>query len=163
MKKIFVTGFTIFTFATTAMVASPIVSANPYVPSSNYWSWYSPEISEHVCEAIINEQYFPNLDFNGNGVLDILDAILITKRYYWNLENEHFFEVKDEIIYETVTENFGDPIYYEIDIINDEIGAWHTISLSDYSQIHVYYEFEESTGGFWLDIDPYEEKISFIN
>lgn len=132
------------------------------IPADNYYSWYSEEIAESIMETAVANEYYPHLDFNGDGVLSVVDAVSVRKCYIYNVLNGNTMHFGESDVMEIVAENFkpeeyNEYFYYEIDFVNGECCRAYEMDFSETAYIHVYMEMNEKTTDFSVLIRPTEE------
>jgi len=144
-------------FMALALTSSP-------TPADNYYSWVSPEIANVVLQYCVKDEYHEHLDFNGDGKLSIADAVGILRRYNDNVKYGNEITVDSEVIESIIYENWSDePIYYEIDRIENDFCREYTMTVNDITEFHVYVEFEEYSSGFTAVANPFEEIVRVID
>lgn len=131
-------------------------------PAPNYYSWYSEEIAEGIMEAVVADEYYPHLDFDGDGILSVIDAVAVRKRYMYNVLNGNIMGFGESDVMEIVEENFSpdeynEYFYYEIDFVNGSSCRAYEMYFSKPSYIHVYMEMNGKTADFSVLIRPDEE------
>lgn len=131
-------------------------------PAPNYFAEISPQITAEIQDCIINEEYRQHIDFNGDGVLTIADAVGVEKRYSDNCTYGNSITVDSEVIHSIATENYPDDlIYYEIDFVNGELTErQYEITVSDVTEISIYFEFPEMSETIHIVADPFTESVT---
>jgi hypothetical protein len=94
--------------ATIFCVSALTVSSLPN-PADNYYSWFSPEVADAVCEYIANNEYHPHVDYNGDGVLSVSDAVCIARRYQENCDCGNEITIDSETVEAIIEENYSVP------------------------------------------------------
>lgn len=142
------------------MIMSAILVASLLTASSTYYSWYSPEIASHIMEDVVNGESHPYLDYDGDGTETILDAIGVLKRYHSNITNGNTITFDENEFADIMEENGIDAIYYEIDMTDQHACRCYSFTADKVMNIHIYYETENECSGFWVELNPFEERIS---
>ena len=122
------TNAIVSTFVAFALTSSP-------APAPNYCSWISPEIAEHIETYVINGEYHEYLDFNGDGILSIADAV-----------------------------GNVDAMYWEFDIVDGDITRKYEITTDRIITARIYIELcDYSTDFVTIEINPFEERARVIS
>lgn len=134
-------------------------------PAPNYYSWYSEDIASQVMEYAVNDEYYSHLDFDGDGVLSVMDAVAIRKRYICNVINKTPFHFGESDVMEIVKENYSadsysEYFYYEIDFVDGSVCRAYEMDFENPAYIHVYLEMNDETKGFYVMISPAEENYA---
>lgn len=134
-------------------------------PAPNYYSWFSLEITDHIVDCIINEEYHEHLDFNGDGVLSVADAVGVLHRYYDNIEYGNELTLDSETVESIIAENYSvDCIYWEIDFVNDEPCRMYELTVDEITTANIYLEFADDTmDNVSVEINPFEEIVKVTN
>lgn len=127
------------------------------MPAENYNSWFSPEIASVVAEATINGEYYQHLDFNGDGVLNAVDAFSIYKRYTENETYGNELTVDEDTIYSIVEENYN----------MDDVMEWELMGydnkFSEMSYVDLLVRMNDGTAEIiTLVVNPVEERITVV-
>lgn len=144
------------------------------MPSENYTSWISPEISDMIVDYLIEDREYRHLDFNGDGKMNIADAVGVAKRYADNVAYGNSITLDIETIYDIGWENYSDDqerqdfinnslMYWEICNVNDEPCREYELTVSEISEAEIYYEFEDYSDSVRVRLNPYEETIQVIS
>ena len=149
---------TISVFLALAMSSAP-------APADNYYSWFSPEIADNILTAIINDEYYTHLDFNGDNELTIADAVGVLCRYNNNITYGNKLTVDKEVVESIITENYNiDCIYWEFDFVNNELCRQYELTVDEITTANIYLEFADNTiGNVIIEINPFEEKVSVLS
>ena len=149
---------TISVFLALAMSSAP-------APADNYYSWFSPEIADNILTAIINDEYYTHLDFNGDNELTIADAVGVLYRYNSNVTYGNKLTVDKEVVESIITENYNiDCIYWEFDFVNNEPCRQYELAVDEITTANIYLEFADNTiDNVIIEINPFEEKISVLS
>lgn len=144
-------------FIALALTSSP-------TPAANYYAEISPQITAEIQNCIINDEYRQHIDFNGDGNLTIADAVGVAKRYQDNMSYGNSITVDSEVIHSIATENYPDDlIYYEIDFVNGELTErQYEITVSDVTEISIYFEFSETSETIHVIADPFTESVTVM-
>jgi hypothetical protein len=145
-------------FVAFALTSSP-------APAPNYSSWISPEIADCIKTATINGEYYEYLDFNGDGNLNIADAVGVSKRYEDNVKYGNEITIGADTVESIITENYNiDAIYWEFDLINDDVVREYEITTDSIITARIYIEFiDYSTDFVTIEINPFEETATVIS
>lgn len=146
------------TFVAFALTSSP-------APAPNYYSWISPEIAEHIEAYVINGEYHEYLDFNGDGVLNIADAVGVSKRYADNVKYGNEITIDAETVEDIVAENYDvDAMYWEFDMVDGDITREYEITTDRIITARIYIELSDySTDFVTIEINPFEERAIVIS
>lgn len=143
-------------FVAIALTSSPM-------PADNYYSWISPEISETIIDCVIREEYREYLDFNGDGILSMADAVGVAKRYQDNCKYGNKITMDRETVEAIVMENYTDEaIYWEIDRINGQLCRQYELTVDDIATAEIYLEFSGFSECVTVELNPYTETITVI-
>lgn len=134
-------------------------------PAPNYYSWFSPEIADHIVDCIINEEYHEHLDFNGDGVLSVADAVGVLRRYYDNIEYGNELTVDSETVQAIIEENYSvECVQWEIDFVNGEPCRKYELTVDEITTANIYLIFEDdTTDNIEIEINPFEEIVKVTN
>ena len=145
--------------------ATPVAYATEEkpMPADTYYSWYSPWVANNVLNYIINEEYHPHVDFNGDGELTISDIVNITRRYEYNVKYGNTITLNDDYINNVAEENGLNIIYWEIYKINDESCRKYEYTADNITTVYVWYEEEEKGDSLIIELNPFEEKMQVMN
>lgn len=146
------------TFVAFALTSSP-------APAPNYYSWISPEIAEHIEAYVINGEYHEYLDFNGDGVLNIADAVGVSKRYADNVKYGNEITIDAETVEDIIAENYDvDAMYWEFDMVDGDITREYEITTDRIITARIYIELSDySTDFVTIEINPFEERAIVIS
>lgn len=135
------------------------------MPAPNYYSWYSPEIADHIVDCIINEEYHEHLDFNGDGVLSVADAVGVLRRYYDNIEYGNELTVDGDTVQSIIEENYSvECVQWEIDFVNGEPCRKYELTVNEITTANIYLIFEDdTTDNIEIEINPFEEIVRVTN
>ena len=135
------------------------------MPAPNYYSWYSPEIANHIVDCIINEEYHEHLDFNGDGVLSVADAVGVLRRYYDNIEYGNELTVDGDTVQSIIEENYSvECVQWEIDFVNGEPTRKYELTVNEITTANIYLIFEDdTTDNIEIEINPFEEIVRVTN
>lgn len=133
-------------------------------PSANYNSWISPEISAEIVENITcgnaDKMY---LDFNGDNVLNVADAVGVLKRYTDNVNNGNELTIDSETVSAIYAENFTEDMeYFEFYNINGDNCRQYDITVSDVSIVDIWVENEEIGTTIKVKVNPIEEYVEVL-
>ena len=144
-------------FLALALTSSP-------TPAPNYYSWISPEIADYITECVINNEYHEYLDFNGDGALSIADAVGVRKRYQDNITYGNKITVDSEVVQAIFDENGMDVIYWEFDVIDNQITKEYEITTDSIITADIYCELSDfTTEHITIEINPFEEIVGVIS
>lgn len=135
------------------------------MPAANFHSWFAPEIADSIVKEVVNEEYHEHLDYNGDGELDILDAIGVMKRYNENIENGNEITLDEETVQAIIEENYKkECIYWEIDFIDNQPCRKYEYTADKITTANIYLEFEDDTiDNVKVEINPFKEIVSVLN
>lgn len=135
------------------------------MPAPNYYSWFSPEIANNIVDCVINEEYHEHLDFNGDGVLSIADAVGVLHRYYDNIEYGNELTVDSDTIQSIIEENYSvECVQWEIDFVNGEPCRKYELTVNEITTANIYLIFEDdTTDNVAIEINPFEEIVRVTN
>lgn len=150
--------------ATIFCLSAMTVSTLPN-PSQNYCSWFAPEIARTTLEYVINGEYHPHVDYNGDGALTVADAISIERRYYENVTFGSEITIDYQTVEGIIEENYSIPcIYWEFDKVDNKITRQYEITTDHIITADIYFEFEDfSTDHIVIEINPFKEIASVIS
>ena len=145
-------------FLALAMSAAPI-------PSTNYYSWFSPEIAESIMQNVVTNEYYQHLDFNGDGKLTTVDAVGVLRRYTENVNNGNEITLDAETIQSIIDENYTkDCVYWEIDFIDSKPCRQYKVTANKITTANIYLEFEDDTvDNVLVEINPFFETVSVLS
>lgn len=145
--------------------ATPIAYAIEEKPISadTYYSWYSPQIANNILQYIINEEYHPHVDFNGDGILTVSDAVNVYQRYNYNVKYGNTITLDSSYIDMVAEENGLNIIYWEIYKIENDVCREYEYTANDITTVYVWYEEEERGDTLIIELNPFEEKMSVMN
>lgn len=123
---------------------------------------YSPSTADTIMTATVNEEYHAFMDYNGDGVLSVMDAIGVLKKYHENSTSGNTLTYGESDVLAVVAENlnpseYSDFFYYEIDFVNGESCRLYSYDYSEYTVLHVYCEVNDSVFQYTVGIDPITE------
>lgn len=129
---------------------------------------YSPSSADAIMNAAINGEYHAFMDYNGDGVLSVMDAIGVLKKYHENSTNGNTLTYGESEVLAVVTENlnpseYSDFFYYEIDFVNGEPCRLYSYDYSEYTVLHVYCEVNDSVFQYTVGIDPITETATVLD
>lgn len=135
------------------------------MPAANFHSWFAPEIADSIVKEVVNEEYHEHLDYNGDGKLDILDAIGVMKRYNENIENGNKITLDEETVQAIIEENYKtECVYWEIDFIDSIPCRKYEYTTDKITSANIYLEFEDDTiDNIEVEINPFKEIVSVLN
>lgn len=145
--------------------ATPIAYAieEKPMPADTYYSWYSPQIANNILQYIINEEYHPHVDFNGDGILTLSDAVSVYQRYNYNVKYGNTITLDENYINCVAEENGLNIIYWEIYKINNDVCREYEYTANDITTVYVWYEEEERGDSLIIELNPFEEKMQVMN
>ena len=134
-------------------------------PAPNYYSWFSPEIADTIIENVVNGEYHEHLDFNGDGVLSVADAVGVLRRYYDNIEYGNELTVDGETVQAIIEENYSvECVQWEIDFVNGEPCRKYELTVDEITTANIYLIFEDdTTDNIEIEINPFEEIVKVTN
>ena len=149
----------------TTLLAAVVATSTLPNPANNYYSWFSPEIAANVCTYIENNEYHPHVDYNGDGILSMCDAVCIARRYQDNVTNGNTFTVDENTVNDIIEQNFLTPcIYWEFDMINGDICREYSITTDCTITADIYFEFEDLTDAhITIEVNPFQEITKVIS
>ena len=135
------------------------------MPAPNYYSWFSPEIVNNIIECVVNDEYHEHLDFNGDGVLSVADAVGVLHRYYDNIEYGNELTVDGDTVQSIIEENYSvECVQWEIDFVNDEPCRKYELTVNEITTANIYLIFEDdTTDNVAIEINPFEEIVRVTN
>lgn len=143
-------------FLALALTSSPM-------PSGNYYASVSPDIADEITELVISGEYRGYLDFNGDGILSMADAVGVAKRYQDNCKYGNKITMDRETVEAIVMENYTDEaIYWEIDRINGQLCRQYELTVDDITTAEIYLEFSGFSECVTVELNPYTETITVI-
>ena len=131
--------------------------------ADTYYSWYSPQIANNILQYIINEEYHPHVDFNGDGILTVSDAVNVYQRYNYNVKYGNTITLDSNYIDMVAEENGLNIIYWEIYKIENDVCLEYEYTANDITTVYVWYEEEERGDTLIIELNPFEEKMSVMN
>lgn len=134
-------------------------------PAPNYYSWFSPEIANNIIECVVNGEYHEHLDFNGDGVLSVADAVGVLRRYYDNIEYGNELTVDSDTVQSIIEENYNvECVQWEIDWLNGEPCRKYELTVNEITTANIYAIFEDdTTDNIAIEINPFEEIVRVTN
>lgn len=143
------------------------------VPAENYNSWFSPEIAEVVKQYAIDGKYYTFLDYNGDGDLNIADVVGISRHYKNNVKYGNEIMLDTQTIYDIAWENYSsnmnradflenDLLYYEIMAINGKPCRYYDITVTEVTEVTLYFEFADHSDSIDVRLDPFKEMIRVL-
>ena len=134
-------------------------------PAPNYYSWFSPEIANNIIECVVNGEYHEHLDFNGDGVLSVADAVGVLRRYYDNIEYGNELTVDSDTVQAIIEENYSvECVQWEIDFVNGEPCRKYELTVNEITTANIYLIFEDdTTDNVEIEINPFEEIVKVTN
>ena len=134
-------------------------------PAPNYYSWFSPEIANNIIECVVNGEYHEHLDFNGDGVLSVADAVGVLRRYYDNIEYGNELTVDSDTVQAIIEENYSvECVQWEIDFVNGEPCRKYELTVNEITTANIYAIFEDdTTDNIAIEINPFEEIVRVTN
>ena len=135
------------------------------MPAPNYYSWFSPEIANNIIECVVNGEYHEHLDFNGDGVLSVADAVGVLHRYYDNIEYGNELTIDGDTIQSIIEENYSvECVQWEIDFVNGEPCRKYELTVNEITTANIYLIFEDdTTDNVAIEINPFEEIVRVTN
>ena len=135
------------------------------MPAPNYYSWFSPEIANNIIECVVNGEYHEHLDFNGDGVLSVADAVGVLRRYYDNIEYGNELTVDSETVQSIIEENYTvECVQWEIDFIDGQPCRKYELTVDKITTANIYLIFEDdTTDNIEIEINPFEEIVRVTN
>ena len=141
---------------------TPTILAAALVAVPSFYSYYTPEVATHIALEAAAGNYHEYLDFNGDGTLDLTDAVKVLQRRQNNIDNGCTAYFGTEEVNEIFEENGINCIYWEIDFIETEATRQYELTTQEKVNVHIYYETEIECDGFWINIDPVSELIPVL-
>lgn len=134
-------------------------------PAPNYYSWISPEIADYIVNSVINGEYHEYLDFNGDGDLNIADAVGVLRRYYDNIEYGNKLTVDGETVESIILENYNiNCTYWEFNSINSVSCKEYSFTVNEIATANIYLEFADgTTDNISIEVNPFEEFVQVTN
>ena len=129
---------------------------------------YSPSTANTIMTATVNEEYHAFMDYNGDGVLSVMDAIGVLKKYHENSTSGNTLTYGESDVLAVVEENlnpseYSDFFYYEIDFVNGEPCRLYSYDYSEYTVLHVYCEVNDNVFQYTVGIDPITETATVLD
>ena len=143
--------------ASTFIAFSLLVNAPNPTPNFGVSTGISPQTVNKIAEAVLNNEYYFHLDFNGDLELDLADVVSVQKRYESN-KNYNCLTVDSELIEELFETN-------EVDVTNWSFEGTD----SDYVEVDVnsivQVNFTTTNGGGYCEIfiNPTAETIQITD
>lgn len=110
--------------------------------------------------TVCDDQYYLDADYDGDGNVTIVDAILAKQRVDAVQEFGNTVVIDSDVCKSIVDEVSEDQvIYWEIDFIGDEVTRTYEFSASEETRFHIYYETEEWCRGVYCVVNPISEEI----
>lgn len=136
--------------------------------ASTFNSWYSPDIAQSCLDYAAREEYCQCLDYNGDGILSVVDSIAINRKYNENLTNGNIYIFNSDDVLAVVEENlnyneYNEYFYYEIDFVNNSPCRLYEVAAGETTKAHVYCETNENSFQFTVEIDPVCELVKIID
>ena len=130
----------------------------------------SPETSQLIVDYLVSGKSFSWLDYNGDGEMNLADAVGVLRKYETNVRDGNELELDLDTIYDIGWENFSENLdredfienellYYEIERVNDEPCRQYDLTVTEKSEAVIYYEFEDFADTVTVSIDPITEVI----
>lgn len=131
-------------------------------PTFGMANGYSAASADAIMTATVNGEYHAFMDFDGDGVLSVMDAVGVLRKYAENSTNGNTMTYGEPDVMRVVEENlnpseYSDYFYYEIDFVNGEPCRMYTYEYSEYTVLHVYCEVNDTTFQYTVGIDPITE------
>lgn len=150
------------------MTVSALACAISLVPASFFTSPITPETADSCLSCAVSEVYNEEMDFDGNGILDVMDAVKIYKAYTLTLNNsyEYTFGEKDviAIIEKSVdSDMYSNYFYYEIDFVDGCPCRKYEVTTTSNIEIHVYCELNDDVYQFTVMVDPTNQLVSVLD
>ena len=123
------------------------------MPAENYNSWFSPEISHVIAECVVNGDNYSYLDYNGDGVLNAVDAFSVYKHYTENVVSGNELTVDEETISSIITEN-----YDMDDVVEWELMADSNV-FTEITTVDILITFNEKSEVLAIIVNPFEERV----
>lgn len=129
---------------------------------------YSLSTANTIMTATVNEEYHAFMDYDGDGVLSVMDAIGVLKKYHENSTNGNTLTYGESNVLAVVEENlnpseYSDFFYYEIDFVNGEPCRLYSYDYSEYTVLHVYCEVNDNVFQYTVGIDPITETATVLD
>lgn len=129
---------------------------------------YSLSTANTIMTATVNEEYHAFMDYDGDGVLSVMDAICVLKKYHENSTNGNTLTYGESDVLAVVEENlnpseYSDFFYYEIDFVNGEPCRLYSYDYSEYTVLHVYCEVNDNVFQYTVGIDPITETATVLD
>ena len=124
----------------------------------------SIESADTCMELAVNSQYIEGYDYDGDGVLSVMDAVAIGKRGILNSTYGNTYTFGEKEVMAVVEENlnpseYSDYFYYEIDFIDGVPCREYEISTDGITEVHVYCEVNDNIFQFTARITAVEESF----
>lgn len=133
-------------------------------PADNFFSWFSPETAQATLDYAANGEYHPHLDYNGDGVLSVSDAVCIFRRYQENCDYGNEITVDGETVDAIVCENYDVPcIYWEFDFVDGVPCRQYEVTTDKIVTANIYLEFEDFCDNVTIEINPFQEIAKVIS
>jgi hypothetical protein len=161
--KVFLFVFVLLTMILICRGGTALASEEKPIPADNYYSWYSYDIADNVINYIINGEYHPHVDFNGDNELTMCDVVSIIKRYEYNVKYGNTITLDEKYIEDVAEENGLNIIYWEIYKVNDELCREYEYTADNITTVYVWYEEEEKGDSLVIELNPFEEIMRVKN
>ena len=131
-------------------------------PAQNFCAPTTLETAANILTAIADGEYLCELDYNGDGILTVSDAINELRRAAYVLTGNEITVTADTI--NEIVDNEDSPcIYWEFDQIGDTFTRCYEIMTAETITADIYAEYEDdSTKHFTIKINPQTETVSVI-
>lgn len=138
------------------IIAAALIAA----PSENYYSWVSPEIADVIMAEVAEGNYHAYLDYDGNGKLEVADAVQVARRYKQNCDYGNSYTLTADGIRDIIAENYSDVIDWEICRVNGEVCREYMLTTTEVTEAEIRVETTSETSYIAVEVDPYMEIAS---
>lgn len=132
-------------------------------PAENYSAPMGGEAAEYMLSEIIAENYSEQLDFNGDGQLNIADYYSTMRRYYVNTTEGNEVTADYETAYAIAENLYQEEIIYWEYHYPDEYGMNYgknaEMTATEVTEATLYIEFEDFGYYIPIEVDPFSETI----
>ena len=133
------------------------------IAAATYYAAISPEVSAEIQELAIKGEYREYLDYNGDGVLTIADAVGVERKYQHNVSDGNTVVFDREDVAEIVAENYADTaIQWEICGINDEPCRAYDVEICEVTRLTIALDFAEYGETLEIQVNPYTESLDYV-
>ena len=133
------------------------------IAAATFYAAISPEVSAEIQELTIRGEYREYLDYNGDGVLTIADAVGVERKYNYNVEHGNAVIFDREDVESIIAENYADsPIQWEISAVNDEPCRLYDVEICEVTRLTILLDFVEYGESLEIQVNPYTESIDYV-